>query len=416
MKIALYHNLPSGGAKRHTYEQVKELAKRGHELVEFAPSTADLSYCSFEPFVKRQRIFDLSPVKQAKLRIPFLTPYLHAFQGIKTLTRTAYVNRAIAQEIDFGNFDVVFVKDCHISMNPYVLRYLKTRSVFQCHHGLRHRVENVQSSETKDMSLLGKLKEAYYRPARELFKNKFETDEVRNIQSASLVLTNSEYSKQLISQHYQVNSRVVYPGINTGLFRPLSVTKLDYVLCVGALIYSKGYRFLVSALACIDAARRPKLFIAANSGHYEEEKTVRDMASRLGVDIHIEQIRDDQRLVEVYNQARAFVYAPIQEALGMAPLEAMACGTPVVAVGEGGIQETVLNNITGWTVPRDYYRFAERVESLLADDKTRLCMAQAGIEYVRSQWTWQSAVDKLEQQFRSVVVDQTSTAKNAGIA
>jgi len=37
MKIALYHNLPSGGAKRHTYEQVMELAQRGHELVEFAP-------------------------------------------------------------------------------------------------------------------------------------------------------------------------------------------------------------------------------------------------------------------------------------------------------------------------------------------------------------------------------------------
>jgi glycosyltransferase involved in cell wall biosynthesis len=83
----------------------------------------------------------------------------------------------------------------------------------------------------------------------------------------------------------------------------------------------------------------------------------------------------------------------------MAPLEAMACGTPVVAVGEGGVRETVLNNITGWVVQRDPHKFAKRLEALLEDDKTRLSMGQAGIDYVMSQWTWQRAVDRLEHEF-----------------
>ena len=399
MRIALYHNLPSGGAKRHTYEQVRELAQRGHELEEFAPSTADLSYCSFVPFVKRQHIFNLVPVSQTKQRIPLLTPYLHTFQGIRTLQRTAQVNRVIAKEIDAGNFDLVFVKDCHITMNPYVLRYLNTKTVFQCHHGLRHRVEMSQTTGAEPTRPLDRIKELYYGPARKAFDHKFEMDEIRNIQSASVVLTNSEYSKHLIANHYQVNSRVVYPGINTELFRPLSIEKMDYVLCVGSIIYSKGHRFLISALACIDAGKRPKLFIAANSRDHEEEKVVRSMALRLGVELHIEEITDDERLVQVYNQAKVFVYAPMQEALGMAPLEAMACGTPVVAVGEGGVRETVLDNITGWVVQRDPHKFAKRLEALLEDDKTRLSMGQAGIDYVMSQWTWQRAVDRLEHEF-----------------
>ena len=398
MRIALFHNLPSGGAKRHTYEQVKELANRGHELVEFAPSTADLNYCSLAPYVKNQYVYDLLPANQTKRRIPLLTPYLNAFQGIETLRRTERVNREIAKEIDNQGVDMVFVKDCHIAMNPYVLRYLKTKNVFQCHHGLRHRVEKLER-ENNSTGKLGKIKDIYYSPAKHIFQDKYQSDEVENIRSASLVLTNSEYSKRLISDHYHLNSRVVYPGIDIKKFRPLSIEKSNYVLSVGSLIFSKGYRFLISSLACIDAVRRPNLFIAANSRDHEEEQVVRKMARELGVNIHIEEITDDERLVQVYNQARVFVYAPIREALGMAPLEAMACGTPVVAVGEGGTWETVDDGLTGYLVNRDVYEFAEKVELFLSDETQRNEMSEMSIEYVRKNWTWNSAIDNLEREF-----------------
>jgi glycosyltransferase involved in cell wall biosynthesis len=406
MRIALFHNLPSGGAKRHTYEQVRELVQRGHEIVEFAPTTADLDYCSFAPYVKEQRIFELRPVRQMQRRIPLLTPYVHTLQGIMTLRRTEQLNQTIAREIDADNFDLVFVKDCHIVMNPYALRYLSTPAVFQCHHGLRHRLE-LTTANSAHQSWSEQLKTLYYSSAQILYQNKFKADETRNIQSSTLVLTNSEFSRQLLSEHYQVNSHVIYPGINAELFKPQSVTKSDYVLCVGALIYSKGYRFLIAALAHIDARRRPKLFIAANSRHLTEEKIVKEMASKLGVELCIERITDDNRLAQVYNQAQAFVYAPMQEALGMAPLEAMACGTPVVAVEEGGVKETVLDDVTGWLVTRDPKLFAEKLEMLLSDTPIRQRMGQAGVEYVRRNWSWGKAVDKLEHQFKLVGTSYT---------
>jgi len=402
MRIALFHNLPSGGARRHTYEQVRELARRGHEVTEFAPSTANLAFCSLAPYVKQQRIFELTPVDHMQRRIPLLTPYVHAIQGIMTLRRTQQLNQAIAREIDGESFDLAFVKDCRIMPSPYLLRYLATPSVFQCHHVQRLSTDHQHNGDPNHLSLSERFKRAYYAPARFLFRYVYTQDEAHNIQMASQVLTNSEYSQKTLAERYGIRSHVVYPGINAQIFQPQPDARGHYVLSVGSLNYFKGYRFLVSALARIDATRRLRLFIAANARDPDEEKVVREMAAQLGVELCIEKIVDDRRLVQVYNQAQVFVYAPLQEALGMAPLEAMACGTPVVAVGEGGVRETVLDGVTGWLVDRDADAFAERLQSLLGDDQARIRMGQAGVDYVRSKWTWRRAVDRLEHRFRGV--------------
>lgn len=406
MKIALYHNLPSGGAKRHTYEQVRELSRRGHEIFEFAPSTADIDFCSFEPFIRERHVFTLLPVSQIQQRIPLVTPYIHAAQGITTLRRTEQVNKQIAAAIDAGNFDFVFAKDCHIIMNPYVLRYLETPTIFQCHHGLRHRLEYQSDLDHgSEESFSNRLKASYYTPARQTYQQKFEADEYENIQHADRIITNSEFSRELLSDAYQVQSHVVYPGINTELFTPIKAQKENYVLCVGAIIYSKGHRFLISALGEIPRHRRPKLFIAANSRDPVEERLIRELAAEKQVELHIERITNDARLVKVYNEALVFVYAPMQEALGMAPLEAMACGIPVLAVGEGGVKETVRDGQTGWVVPRDETLFADTLMRLLDNRNERNRFAVAGIEYVRTYWTWQAAVDRLERQFSSQLND-----------
>ncbi len=400
MKIALFHNLPSGGAKRHTFEQVRELARRGHEIIEFAPTTAELDFCSLAPYVKQQRIYELKPLEPLRMRLPLVTPYVHSIQGIITLRRTEHLCQVIAREIDDDHFDLAFVKDCQLIMNPYVLPYLRTQSIFQCHHGLRHQVESLKSDKADRTLTLNRVKGLYYSPARLLFQHKFLTDQRRNVQSASRVLTNSVFSKDLLAKYYGVPSHVVYPGINTKVFQPQPIDKQNYVLSVGGLFYSKGYRFLVSALSRIDPIRRPSLFVVADRSDSDEEKRVCGMAAASGVELHIEKITDDRRLVQVYNQALVFVYAPLQEALGMAPLEALACGTPVVAVGEGGVRETVLDGVTGWLVGRDVEAFAHSLESLLSDDKARHRMGQAGIDCVRRHWTWEHAIDSLEEEFR----------------
>lgn len=400
MKIAVYHHLPSGGAKRHTREQVKGLVKRGHEVFEFAPSTADLDYAPLGPYVTTSEIFPVERSTILGLRLPMITPYIHAFQGLRTLERMQTLDQRIADVIDLEDFDVVLAKDCRVVANPYVLRFLRSRVVFQCHHGLRHRNEAAAAGNAD--GALGKLKHAYYQPARRLFERRFERDEMENIRHADRVLTNSVFSKRMLRDKYGVDSEPIYPGIDTQTFRRMTIDEDGYVLTVGALVYSKGHRFLVEALSRIEPRRRPGLFIAANSRDPDEERHLRSMAAEAGVDLKVETILDDKRLVEVYNRALAFVYAPLDEALGMAPLEAMACGCPVVAVGEGGVLETVGGDSPGITTLRDTDVFATRLGALLGDDFIRSKLGRAGAEYVRRRWTWDRAVDSLERELVEV--------------
>src|SRR5207237_6742282 len=102
--------------------------------------------------------------------------------------------------------------------NPYVLRYLKTTSVFQCHHGHRDRAERYH--DRGPLTAVERLKRAYYSPAARIVEWKLEQDQARNIAAARLVLSNSRFSQKLLRASYQVASEVVYPGINVNVFRP----------------------------------------------------------------------------------------------------------------------------------------------------------------------------------------------------
>lgn len=391
MRIALFHNLPSGGAKRHTREQTRALARRGHALVEFRPSTADPNFCPLAPYVEQERVFSAPAAPLPMRRIPFVTPYLHALQGLAALRRVDRLHRRIAAAIDNDGFDVVLAQDCRIAMTPYLLRYLQSRSVFFCHHGFAHWPQPERTATWRDA-----LKARYYAPARRLFARAMCRAERRNAQCAGLVLTTSQFARAEVREHYGVDAVVVGAGVDTAVFAPATAGDGDYVLCVGELSPHKDYPFLIAALARLEPRRRPRLVIAANAVRPDEAASVQRLAAALGVAVEIEQPADDRRLAALYAAARIFVYAPRGEMLGMACLEAMSCGTPVVAVCEGGVPETMVDGVTGWLTERDPRAFALRVEALLADDAVRRRMGAAAAEHVRAAWTWQGTVDRVE--------------------
>lgn len=402
LKIALFHNLPSGGAKRHTQEQLRELSRRGYIIDEFVPSTADLSFCSFSLFTRAQHIFDAPRITTNHKRIPFLTPYINMINGLAILHQTNHVNKTIAVMIDNGDYDLVLVKDCYIILNPFILRYLSTPSLFQCHHG---RMIQVQPPFQQGgfFAFSRQLKKIYYFPSQYLFQKIFFQAEKQNIRMADRVLTNSNYSQKLLSSSYQIQSYVLYPGINTDTFQPSREATENFVISVGSITYQKGHRFLITALSKINPRIRPSLWIISNRNDPIEQKKIQDMAIASDVRLHIEKVNDDTKLKKIYNQARAFIYAPIQEALGMAPLEAMACGTPVVAVGEAGVRETVLDGVTGFLTERDPIIFAERLTELLQNRNLHQSFSLASIEYINKFWTWKKAVDNLENHFQELL-------------
>ncbi len=392
MRIALFHNLPSGGAKRHTFEQIKRLHQRGYEIEEFVPSSANIDFCSLTPYIKDRHIFNFNYNEFYNKKLPFITPYIHFIQGCSLLNKTREVNHLIAKEINKGLFDFVFVKDCFIMPSPYILRYIKNPSIFQCHHVQRSETINNYDS---NKPLIQELKDAYYFLPKVLFKIIMKRHEKINIKKSTILLTNSNYSVNVLKKRFDLNAIKIYPGIDTNIFRPLNVKKGDYVLSVGAIRYLKGFRFLLESLSQINSIYRPKLIISSNSIDPSEEKIIKKMSIKFGIELQIIQITNTEELVNLYNKAKVFLYSPYQEALGLAPLEAMACGTPVIAVGECGVIETVPNGVAGYLVERDLKIFAEKLESLLSNEDTRYRMGDAGIDYINKLWDWEQAITKL---------------------
>lgn len=401
MKIALYHNLPSGGARRAMVEMVKGLVAREYLVDEFCPETADRTFLPLDGIVRRQVVLPFLPKGVWQPRVPLVTPFVTATRLSADLAELVRVNRRAAQIVDTGDYDVVFAHDCQLAQNPAVLRFLTTPSLYYCHHGARAHLiaPNAHSAQADPLTTA---KHAYYALPRALYPWLAKGEATGNIRAANVVATNSYFAAEGLYRDYGVQSRVCYLGVDTTTFRPLGLAREPFVLSVGAVHYYKGYRFLVAALGRIPAEHRPSLVIAANGADPAEQQIVEALAQQWGVSLSIMRITDDQELARLYNRAAAFVYTPIMEPWGLTAVEAMSCGTPVVAVAEGGVRESVVHSETGWLTERDEAEFAAAVSLVISDHALAGRLGTAGAARAREVFTWEKSVYRLEQLFAQV--------------
>jgi glycosyltransferase involved in cell wall biosynthesis len=104
----------------------------------------------------------------------------------------------------------------------------------------------------------------------------------------------------------------------------------------------------------------------------------------------------DAELLDALNRARVMLYTSRLEPFGYAPLEANACGTPVVAVAEGGVRETVLDGVNGFLAERDPASLAAALARLLDDPGLAEEMGRRAALHVRERWSLEASIDRLE--------------------
>ncbi len=97
---------------------------------------------------------------------------------------------------------------------------------------------------------------------------------------------------------------------------------------------------------------------------------------------------------------------PVYEPFGIVPLEAMACGVPVVATDVGGHRDSVADGVTGRLVePQSPEAVADAVRALLADEPLRRAYGRAGRDRVLKHYTWRRVADGAEQVYRLTLAD-----------
>ena len=207
---------------------------------------------------------------------------------------------------------------------------------------------------------------------------------------------------------------VVPCGVDTERFSPVGAV-LDgarngrrRIVSVGRLVPRKGLDLAIEAMAQVENA---ELVIAG--GPPQNELDADPEARRLNARIAELELENRVRLVgqvphdevpALLRSADVAVCSPWYEPFGIVPLEAMACGKPVVATAVGGMQDTVIDGVTGRLVPpHDPQALAAALSGLLADDDQRAAYGRAARARVESHYTWTSVTQRIADRYAEVV-------------
>ena len=356
MKIALFHNLPAGGAKRALFEHARALQARGHVLDAYVMSSAAEDYLPLAPLCRRVVRPELPDTAQKTPPLWNLLPggLRRKADGLRDWRRQLRlldvldeVYARVAAEIDAGGYDVVYVHHCRFLLSPFLLRRLRTPSVYFCQDTLRYAHEWALEPHPDYDTARGGLLRRRLRgqlvglPQAALLHRQDERN-AANARAATLTLANSWYSREAILRAYGIAARVCYLGVDSEFFRPdATVAREHSVLSVGNLGHNKRHDFVIDAVAAIPAARRPALTIIGYEVIQGEttfgagEQTLGPLARSLmrraeaqGVALTIQKEVTDEALRRAYQRAGVVAFAPHLEPFGFVSLEAMACGTP----------------------------------------------------------------------------------------
>jgi D-inositol-3-phosphate glycosyltransferase len=250
------------------------------------------------------------------------------------------------------------------------------------------------------------------------------------LQEVDRVVAATPLDRAQMVQHYAADSNqiVVIPcGVDLGHFHPLDQALAreelgvpphphKMLLFVGRIEPLKGIDTLLRAMALL-VEERPAwwgdICLAIIGGDRRETpdqwstemKRLRRLQGELGIgDLVTFQGSQDQRKLPVFYSASDAVIVPSHyESFGMVALEAMACGTPVIASNVGGLRYTIRDGETGLLVPReDPPALAEKIALLLDDEALRLKLGQQATQTAQ-RYSWSTIAHEIRALYDEVI-------------
>jgi glycosyltransferase involved in cell wall biosynthesis len=188
--------------------------------------------------------------------------------------------------------------------------------------------------------------------------------DARSANGVDAFAANSSFIAQRVLKTYRRSATVIYPPVDTARFQPWG-HKEDYFLAASRMVPYKRLPLIVEAFVGMPQHR----LVVVGDG--PELPRVRALAAG-HAHIEVRGFVEDAELVRTMQRARAFVFAA-EEDFGIAPVEAMACGTPVIAYGRGGALDTVIDGVTG-------LHFAEQSAAAVADAVQRFVAHPGAID------------------------------------
>jgi len=361
MKIAIFHNLPPGGGKRVLYEQVKYLSY-AHETYLYE-TEKQKNFLDASELSNKKYLLNFDPDN----RLPGILNRL--YKDYKNFIKLKSHHKNISRIIDKNKYDICIIHPDKFTQAPFILRYLKTPTLYFCEEYLRICYEK-QLKFNEPVIYYKKWYEFITRGLRKIIDKK-------NARYADKVVANSKFTKRNIDEAYGITSGFCHLGVNTKIFRKTTDSKRDMILVIGEKNVTGDYPFI-------------KILSELIKKYGIKIKTLGFSKGRL-------EVSDDNILAGKYSSVIATVCVSFNEPFGLAPLESMACETPVLAVNEGGYKETIIDGITGYLLPREPKVFAEKIKYLSDNPNILKKMGKKGREHVKRNFKWEKHGKCLEK-------------------
>ncbi len=266
------------------------------------------------------------------------------------------------------------------------------------------------------MDLIGVLFSQNFPPASRFYWSQYLPFTLRAVKH---IITLSEHTKRDVVRLTRTppqNITVIPPGLHSR-FRPIPDShaleetrarlKLParFFLFVSTLEPRKGVDTLLHAYERIAPYVNEHLVIVGKRGWYYE--TLLAQIRAIGAErVHVADYVADEDLPRVYNLATAFVFPSRYEGFGYTPLEAMACGTPIISSNAASLPE-VIDDAGILVAPNDITSFAHAMETLASKPTLRAELHQRGLHRAQ-QFTWQRAALVTAELYVQIALNQKS--------
>jgi glycosyltransferase involved in cell wall biosynthesis len=397
VKIAVWHNLRSGGGKRALYDHVVGLLARGHTLEAWCPPTADSEYLPLSSLIA-EHVVDLAwPTSRLTDKFGITSVTARQLAAMDTHCRTC------AEEIGRGGFDILFANCCVFFRTTPIGRFVRIPSVIYLGEPYRWLYEALprlpwlapprRAPSLPKPSIL----KAAIRDCRDIRNLRLQArEEFENAAGFDRILVNSYFSRESVLRAYGLDADVCYLGINCDLFVDKNLNRTHSLVGLGSITWEKNVRFCIDAVGKLSAPR-PTLIWVGNGADASYLREMKALAHSRQVVFEPKVAVPDSELIDILNHAMALLYAPRLEPFGLAPLEANACGVPVIAVAEGGVRETVVDQVNGLLVENNPGAMAEAIARLFSDPSLARKLGAKARRAVEENWDLNAAIDRLEQ-------------------
>lgn len=248
----------------------------------------------------------------------------------------ALMPRAL-EELDLGAYDLVLSSESGPAKG--VIARPDATHLCYCHSPMRYIWDHYPAYRATMNGPFGALKRRYFSH----LAHRLRQWDVSSAARVDQFVANSRFVAGRIHRVYGRDAVVVHPPVDTGLYTPggpeergTAQVARQYYLYVSELVPYKRADLAVEAFAGLDL---PLKVVGRGEDFERLSRIARPNVQMLG---RVE----DAQLADLYRGARALVF-PAEEDFGIVPVEAMACGTPVIAYGRGGALDSVRDGVTG---------------------------------------------------------------------